>query len=278
MKRMIEKKDNKERKEIGVELNIIPLLAYLLRRLWIILLVGIVAGAVTYTAVKVLVQPTYRCSFTAYVNNKQMSSKSGTDYLTGSDVNAAKELVKTYSAVLKSNSILSSADEALDLDYTVKQLKTMVSTQIQDETQIIQVFVEAKSPEESYKITTAIAGVAPKIMANIVEGSSMKIVEYPQMPSSIYSPSYFRFTLLGFGVAVLLMTAFMVIRYLRNDTVTDEAEVESQFSVPVLGVIPDVNTTSNDKSGTYYNYYYQKPAKDKDAQDQNGGELPSEKA
>ena len=116
MKRMIEKKDNKEKKEIGVELNIIPLLAYLLRRLWIILLVGIVAGAVTYTAVKVLVQPTYRCSFTAYVNNKQMSSKSGTAYLTGSDVNAAKELVKTYSAVLKSNSILSSADEALDLD------------------------------------------------------------------------------------------------------------------------------------------------------------------
>ena len=37
----------------------------------------------------------YRSGFTAYVNNKQ--GKQATDYLTVSDVNAAKELVLTYS-------------------------------------------------------------------------------------------------------------------------------------------------------------------------------------
>lgn len=255
MIRIADKRYNKRKKEMGVELNIIPLLVYLLKRLWIILLVGAVAGAVTYTAVKLLVQPTYRCSFAAYVNNRQLSSKSITEYLTSSDVDASKELVKTYSAILKSNSILSSADEALHSDYTLRELKKMVSTQIQDETEIIQVFVEAKSPEESYRIATAIVDVAPKSMADIVEGSSMKIVEMPQPPNDIYSPSYFRYTLLGFGVAALLTIVLLAIHYLRNDIITDEAEVESQFPVHVLGIIPDVNSSANDKTGAYYNYY-----------------------
>ncbi len=257
MKKMIEKTEKKDKKDIGLEINILPLLLFLLKKLWLIVLVGAISAVLTFTAVKIFVHPTYRCGFTAYVNNKHAASSSSTEFLTSSDVNAAKELVKTYSAILKSNTILASADEAMSMDYTVKELKAMVSTRIQDETEIIQVFVVAKSPEESYRIATSVAGVAPEIMADIVEGSSMKIVEYPQPPTSIYKPSYKKFTLIGFGLGMLLTIIVLIIRYLSNDTINDESEVESRFSVPVLGVLPDVNSHSNGKSGYYYNYYYQ---------------------
>ena len=264
---MIEKTETKDKKNAGLEINIIPLLVYLLKKLWIVLLVGLITGAIGFTAVKLFIHPTYKCSFTAYVNNKQAAKN--TDYLTSSDVTAAKQLVLTYSQIFKSNTILASADEAMDLNYEVKQLKKMVGTEIQDETEIIQVYAVAKSPDEAYKIATAIASVSPEIMANIVEGSSMKIVEYPQLPDSIYKPSYSKYTLLSFGVGALLTIAVLVILYLKNDTVTDEEEVESRFSVPVLGVLPDVNHIGNGKTGYYYNYYYEK---------KDGGEQNSEKA
>ena len=265
MKKMVEKNEIKSAntgssgKEKGskLEINIIPLLLYLLKKIWVIILVGLVAASAAFLGIKIFGTPTYRCGFTAYVNNKHAASSGNTDYLSVSDVNAAKELVKTYSAILTSNTILSSAKEEQNLNYSVGQLKGMVSTRIQDETEIIQVYVVARSPEESYNVAQAIASVAPQKMAEIVEGSSMKIVEIPEVPGSIYKPNYQRYTVLGFVAGCLFAILILIIVYFRNDTITDEAEVESRFNVPVLGIIPDANSTTGGKSGYYYNYYYQ---------------------
>ena len=272
MKKMVEKNEKKNNKGSSLEINILPLLLFLLKRIWIIFIVSAITASVAYLGVMLLAKPTYRCGFTAYINNKHAASNASTDYLSSSDVNAAKELVKTYSAILKSNTILSAAKEEQNLNYSVNQLKGMVSTRIQDETEIIQVYVVARSPEESYNVAQAIASVAPQKMSEIVEGSSMKIVEMPEIPNSIYKPNYVRFTLIGFGIGFLLSTLILIIVYLRNDKVSDEAEVESRFNVPVLGVIPDTNSSMSGKNGYYYNYYYQqndKGQKDKDNKDSN---------
>lgn len=255
MKKTIEKNEMKSSKKAGgVEINIVPLLLHLLKHLWIILLVGVIAGAMGFAGTKLLIKPTYRCGFTAYVNNKTASTQ--TDFLNSSDVSAAQQLVLTYSKVIRSNSVLASADEVMNFAYGEKKLKPMVGTQIEDETEIIQVYVIADSPEEAYKIANAVAQVSPQVMADIIEGSSMKIVELPQLPDHIYQPSYLKYTIMFFGIGALLAMIVLIIIYVKNDTVTDEEELESRFPVPVLGVIPDVNSTSSGKSGYYYNYYY----------------------
>lgn len=259
MKKLVEKNEEKETNNADFEISIVPLLLYLLKNLWLILLVGVVAGAIAFSATKLLITPTYRCSFTAYVNNKHAAAAANPQGLSSSDVNAAKDLVRTYSAIITSNSILAKATMDEVINYTEGQLKSMVSTEIQEGTEIIKVYVEAKTPEDAYEVAKAISTVSPEAMSRIVEGSSMKIVEYPQMPKSIYQPDYKKFTLLGFGAGVLLMIIILIIRYLRNDTIRDEAELENRFSVPVLGVIPDVNSMENGKS----DYYYQHEKKDK---------------
>ena len=267
MKRMNGKNEVEGKKSAVQEIDIVPLLLFLLKRLWIILLVGVIAGGLGFAITKLVVQPSYKCSFTAYVNNKKAATS--TDALNSSDVSAAKQLVLTYSQIFKSNTILASADEVMDNHYAVKSLKQMVGTEIQNETEIIQVYAVAKSPEEAYTIASAIAKVSPKIMGEIVEGSSMKIVEYPQLPDSIYKPNYRNYTVLSFGAGALLTLIVLIVLYLRNDTVSSEEEIENRFSVSVLGVIPDTNSSSNKKSGYYYNYYYEK---------KDEGEKNSEKA
>ena len=267
-----EKNANKGGFSAEMEINILPLLGYLVKKIFIIILVGVITGTLAFFATKIFVHPTYRCSFTAYVNNKQSAATS--DLLTSSDVSAAKQLVLTYSKIIKSNTILSAATEEMDLGYSVKQLKGMVTTEIQDETEIIQVYVVARSPEESYKIANAIGKVSPKIMADIVEGSSMKIVEYPQIPDHIFKPSYVKYTLLGFVAGAVLTILLLIIQFLRNDTITNEADIEARFSVPVLGVLPDVYNQGGGKSGYYYEYYYEK----KDDKKDDKGDQNSEKA
>lgn len=263
MKKLVEKNEEKDTNDVEFEISIVPLLLYLLKNLWLILLVGVVTAAIAFSATKLLVTPTYRCSFTAYVNNKHASAAANPEGLSSSDVNAAKDLVRTYSAIITSNSILAKATMDEVMNYSESQLKSMVSTEIQEGTEIIKVYVETKTPEDAYEVAKAISSVSPEAMSDIVEGSSMKIVEYPQMPKSIYKPDYKKYTLLGFGAGVLLMIIILIARYLKNDTIRDEAELENRFSCPVLGVIPDVNSIDSGKSGYYYSY------EKKDKEEQN---------
>ena len=81
----------------------------------------------------------------------------------------------------------------------------MVYTEIQDETEIIAVYVVDENPLVAYDLAQAIAKVAPSHMADIVEGSSMKIIDNPQYNEKRYKPSYIRFSIVGFIVGPLIL-------------------------------------------------------------------------
>ena len=62
---MEEKKMDKE-----IEIDLIPILKAIVSKIWLMILVGAIFAGIAFGATKVLIKPTYRCSFTAYVNNQ----------------------------------------------------------------------------------------------------------------------------------------------------------------------------------------------------------------
>ncbi len=245
------KTERKKAEAKELEINILPLLKELVKKLWLIVLVGLIVGGAVFAGAKVLIKPSYRSGFTAYVNNKQ--SKQTTDYLTSSDVTAAKQLVLTYQSILKSNSILTAAAESIGVDMSYESLAKRVSTEIKDETEIIAVYVVDTDPQFAYDYAQAIEKTAPVYMSQIVEGSSMKIIDIPEYSDKRYKPSYLRYGIIGFLIGALIVVVFLIIRYFMDDTVKGEGEVEDKFDLPILGVIPDVTKASN-KSSDYYYY------------------------
>lgn len=239
-----------------IEIRIVPLLKELLKRSWIMLLVGVVFAAGFYGFSKLTIKPTYRSGFTAYVNNQQKEVNK--DYLTNSDLTASKELVKTYAEILKSRSILTKAAENLGLDYSYEKLRGMVTTEIQNETEIITVYAVHKDPQKAYSMAREIANIAPGYMADIIEGSSMKVIDYPVYSNNRFKPSYSRYAILGFLVGFLIVAIIVIIRYLMNDTISSESEVEERFGLPVLGVIPDLASSGKDTGYYYYSDEYGK--------------------
>ena len=242
----IMRKDDTKRKEVPErEIDIIPILKELLKKLWLIILVGLILGGAVFVGTKVLIKPTYRSGFTAYVNNKQ--GKESTDYLTSSDVTASKQ----------------------ELDASYNTLQKLVSTEVKDETEIISVFVVDTDPQFAYDYAQAISKTAPQYMAQIVEGSSMKIIDYPEFSDKRYKPSYSNFALIGFLIGALIVVVFVIIRYFMDDTVKSESDIESSFSIPILGVIPDVSKASNNHSDYYY---YSQNSEDKKSESEQKDE------
>ena len=265
----IMKKDSNQKNKRS-EIDLVPLLKEYLKKAWLMVLVGVIVGGMALCATKLFVKPTYRCRFSAYINNKQ--SKQSSEALNYSDLSASKELVKTYSQILKSNTILTAAAKEIDLDKPYSQLKNMVTTEIQDATEIITSYVVHTDPGTAYSYAEAISKTAPEYMMNMVEGSSMKIIDYPEYNDKRYKPSYLLYTLIGFLIGVLGMGVYVTISYFRDDTVKDESEVENKFAIPILGVIPDVNTAGGKRSDQYYYSYYASDEASPDKNKNNAGE------
>ena len=245
-----------EQKE--VEVDILSVFLMLLRKLWLILLVGVIIGAGAFSFAKFMITPTYRAYFTAYINSSQDPSQN--ESLNNQQVLAAQALAQSYSKVLTSASILSDAakDVGADLDY--KQLRPMVSTAVVDNTQIITVYVVSASPQFAYDYANALARIAPSHMSKIIDGSSMKIIDYARYPEDIFKPNALKYAMIGFAIGVLLIIIFLIIRNFTDDKIKSEADLEKQFSIPVVGLIPDINSIRASGSAAYssdYSYYGQ---------------------
>ena len=243
--------NQKEKNTVEVQIEIIPILKAILSKWWLILLIGVICGATVFGLTKAFVKPTYRSGFSAYINNQQ--GQNGKDSLTSGDLNAAQQLTRTYSYMIKSSSVLTAATQSLGVDIPYSKLKHMVDTEIQTDTEIIYVYVVDEDPQFAYDLATEISKIAPVYMAEFVEGSSMKIIDQPVLSTKRFKPSYLSFAVLGFFAGALLVAVVIIIQYFKDDTIKDEVELEERFMYPVLGIIPDTDTAG---SGNKYYYYY----------------------
>ena len=252
-----------------IEVNIAPLLSMLLKKLWLILTSAAVMALVFYLAPLIFVKPTYKATFTAFVNNQtQIQAQKST--VSTSDLQASKELVQTYARILTSNTVLKAAasSDIINFDISPSQMAKYVTTEIEKNTQIIKVSVITTDPQKSYKIAQAIAMKAPDEMKIIVKGSSMSTVDEPQVPKTQFGPNYVSSALIGALVGFALSLAYVLIRYFRDDTLKSEGDLEGRYNLPVVGVIPNMN--ENKGFDYYQNYYYASP-KEKDKNNTEGG-------
>ena len=226
------------------------------KNFWIVVLVTLLSGVLTFVGTKLLVKPTYRTNFTAYVNNKKEVDLAS---LTSSDVAASQALVTSYSQIITSRSVLTSAAKSLGLDYGYGKLKSMVSTEVSKKSEIITVYVVSQDPEEAFRLASAVERKALEYTEKIVEGSSMKIIDDPVYSNSVFRPNYLKRSLVGALVGLFLTVLIICIRQITNDTIRDENEFSQRYAIPIVGVIPDMLNVDKNKGGYYY-YYYGDPS------------------
>lgn len=232
------------------------LLRALWRGAWMIILAALLLGAAAFFGTKLLITPTYRASFTAYVNNRT-NTESATS-VTSADLSASRSLVQTYAAILTSRTVLEEAAKEAGTSYSYDDMSEMVSTTVISDTEIITVYVVSADPVEARDLAQAIVNTAPVRVSDIVEGSSMQVVDAPVIPTERYAPSYQKNTAIGVVLGAFLMGALLVLRELMDDHIKDEESLEERFGLAVLGTIPNMleATKKND------NYAYVKKGED----------------
>ena len=242
-------KETKIAREEVMEIDLQKLLMAYLRKWWLILLCGLIVagGALLYT-VK-FITPLYQASVSVYVNNS--SNNQPVDYVTSSNLDASQKLVNTYINIAKSDRVLDLVAEKLNGDYTVKELREMLSAAQVDKTEIFRIYITSSSPGEAARVANVMAEVAPEEISNLIEGSSARIIDYAKVPEQRYSPSYKKNTMMGGLIGCVLAVAYLTALFLLDVRIRDDEDLTSLTDLPILGQIPNIDAIKDSDRKKY---------------------------
>ncbi len=236
------------------EIDLLQLVSALLKKWWLIAVATVLAGVIAFGYTYLYVKPTYKASALFYVNNTSISAVSGKISFSATDLTAAKSLVDTYQVILGSRLCLEEVITKGNYNYSYAGLKGMISASSVNETEIFSVTVTALNPEEACDIANTIADVLPGKIATVMDGASVKVVDYAVVPTARSSPSYKRNTMIGMIFGFIIAAAGIVVAELLNDSVKSEAWLTNTFGseIPLLAIVPHEGTSG--KHGRYGKY------------------------
>lgn len=242
-----------------LEIDILSLIRALWKNALIISLVAILVGCMTFGVTAFLVKPTYEATASMYVNNSTFNLGATSFSISSSDLSASNSLVSVYLYILESRTTLEEVIQAADLSYTPEELRKKISTNSVLKTGAFEVTVTSTNPAEVELIANSIAKILPERIAEIVDGTSVRIVDYAIIPSQRSGPNLVQNTILGILIGGVLSVAWVIVRCMLNDTsrmmIQSVDDLREMYpDIMVLATIPDMRL--NEKKNGYYSTYY----------------------
>lgn len=230
----------------GIEINMLAVLKMLWKRKWIILLSGVVIASLAYLVTVIFITPEYVTSATLYANNS--NSTDGTTSISTSQLSASARLVDTYAAIILSDPVLDQVIQDNNLNTTASALANRITISSVNETEVFKITVKYPSAKEAAQIANSISDIAPEKIGEIVDGCSIKLVNYAKVPAGSTSPNYNNNIKIGFLFGILLSAMMIFIVAVVDTRVKGETDL-NEWEYPVLGVIPSFDAA--EKTGAY---------------------------
>lgn len=208
------------------------------KRAWVIIVSALLCAAVGFSAAAFVVAPKYSSSIMLYVNNSSFSLGNSSFSISPSELTAAQSLAKTYIVILRNRTSLNQVIEKSGVSYTYEELDGMITASTVNETEVLQITVTSNDPYESAKIVNCIAEVLPQRISEIIEGSSMEVVDAGVVQDKKVSPSTTKFTLIGFVLGTVVSVLALVVVALLDDTIHDTDYVLKNYNYPILARVP----------------------------------------
>lgn len=232
-------------------IDILHIVKTLWKHVWLIVVVGLLAGAIGFVYARYGIEPAYSSYIKLYVNNSSFSLGNTNFSISPSELTAAQSLVKTYGEILDSRSTLERIIQKSEADCSWKQLSKMIKYSPSNDTEIMLVTVTCNDPYKASKIANTIAEILPIRISEIIDGASMEVVDSAIPELDKVSPSITKYTAVGLMVGVLLAVIVLVVIALIDDTIHDEEYILRTYDYPILGKVPDLLDFS-EKANAYY--------------------------
>ena len=224
----------KDRRNEEMEIDLLELFGHFMDKIWWIIL-GFLAGALIAGLIThFVITPKYTATAKMY-----MVSSSSQSVVDLTDLNIGQSISGDYVELLKTRPIVEGVIQEQDLDYSYNQLVNMLSLSVVNNTRIIKIDATSTDPKEAMNIANAIAEKGVSELPKLMETPAPHIAEYAIVPVNKSSPSLTKNTMIGALLGLLIMLALFTVQFLMDDTFKTAEEIEREFGVMPLTVIPE---------------------------------------
>lgn len=169
-------------------------------------------------------------------------SENKTEAYNQNELQLNKNLVGTYSEIIKSRNVLSQVIENLGLDTSVDRLSRNVSVQAVQNTEIIKISVGADDPELAARIANEIASVFTTEIKKIYKLNNVSVVDKAVKSKKPYNINYVKDNVIYTGLALVLSCGLIFILFYFDTTIKTSEEIEKKLGLTVIGIVPKVET------------------------------------
>lgn len=237
----MEAKNNSEE----IEINLREIFAVIMNKIAIVILVAAIGGAVAFIYTKFFVSPTYRSDIQVYItNNSQVSSETSVNV---SDLNASLTLTKDYRDIIKSTDVLRQVISELSLDMSTEELAAAITVDTPSDSRIVTIYVKGTDPWKTKSIADSVTKNAKAAATEIIGTDTVKNIDAEAEIGKQVGPNTKLNIVLGLLAGIVISVIVIVARFMFDDTIKVQEDVEKYLGLSVLGLIPDTGTDSKKK-------------------------------
>lgn len=244
--------NNNLREDKEMEIDLVSLFFYLIGK-WKMLFLGAVIGGVLAGALVFFQTPMYESNSTLYVLSKTTSITSMADLQVGT------ELTSDFTVIATSKPVIDSAIKTLkkkdNIKLTRKDIKEMLTVANKTDTRMLSITVTSDDPKLSCAVADAITDAAVAQMASITQTDPPTIVEHPEVAVAPVDNGMTKKLAMGILIGLILVGIVLTVRFIMNDKIQTEEDIQTYLDATVLAVIPV------DKELAYYSKQEEKTEK-----------------
>lgn len=234
-----------------MEIDVKELLKFFISKIKIIILCTFIFAIIGVIYVNFIIVPMYHSSTTLILVSNDNSQNST---MLQSEVTLNKNLVATYSEIVKSRTVLTKVIDELHLDTDVANLSNQITVTSVENTEIIKIEVSDESAEKARKIAETTAEVFKDEVQKIYNLTNVSVVDKAYLAEKPYNINPIK-QLTIFTCAGIVAGAFILFLIFYFDTsIKSSEEIEEKLSLPVVGKVVLVETKRGRRKWKIKNY------------------------
>ncbi len=218
------------------EIDLLEVWQIILKRKWTIIYITLFSVIIAAMVSFFFIKPVYQAKVSVIIG-KEAAKVFYEDRYTSSDITMYQNLVKTYSEIAKSNSVLKKTQEGIK-EYSTNDISNLITVTPKTNTQILELIVKGDTPS----IT---ANVAKELVKNfilesrrVLPAGDIEILDEPETPSAPISPNRKRNVSIAFFLGLMVSTGLVILLEFIDQTVRTEEDIKDCLDMPILISIP----------------------------------------
>ena len=218
------------------EIDLLEVFYALKKKIVVIILAGIIGAGLAAAYSFLLAKPVYESTAKLYILSQSTSITSL------ADIQMSSSLAKDYEEMIYSRPVVMQVKKNLNLDYKYEDLKDMLKVENPTDTRCLNISCTSNDKEEARDMANEFARVSKRQIAQIMDTDEPTLFEKAVVNNDPVKPQKVKLIIIGFILGLLIACAIVIIRYMMNDSLKNEDDIERYLGLNTLASIPNEKT------------------------------------